>query len=244
MKEKGMASGGLRKNIKAILNNTWIPFVRYTMKSVQNERRPTALSLFEMAKQRARASSLDYVDAHMPRAMMFSSREQLWKLAVREIESNGLAIEFGVWEGYSIKYFAKHFQVIYGFDSFLGLQEDWAGHDMVKGSFNLKGVLPSVPANVRLVPGWFDQTVPEFLEKHPGNCSFVHVDCDTYEATNTILSLIGDRLQPGTVMLFDEYIGFHGWQQAEYRAWQEFAARGLKYEYIGCSEYAVALRLL
>src|SRR5579862_2549727 len=127
MKEKGMASGGLRKNIKAILNNTWIPFVRYTMKSVQNERRPTALSLFEMAKQRARASSLDYVDAHMPRAMMFSSREQLWKLAVREIESNGLAIEFGVWEGYSIKYFAKHFQVIYGFDSFLGLQEFVAG---------------------------------------------------------------------------------------------------------------------
>ena len=239
-----MVFRGLKNSIKAILNSTWIPFVRYTMKSVQKERQPKALSLFEMATQRARASALDYVDAHMPRAMMFSSREPLWKLAVRDIKSNGLAIEFGVWEGYSIKFFAKYFQMVYGFDSFLGLQEDWAGHDMVKGSFDLKGVLPSVPANVHLVPGWFDQTIPEFLQKHPGNFSFVHVDCDTYEATTTILSLIGDRLQSGTVLVFDEYFGFPGWQQGEYRAWQEFVARGLKYEYIGCSEYAVALRLL
>jgi len=239
-----MFSHVLKRSIKGLLNHTWIPFVQYTMESVQNQRHPKALSLFEMAAQRARVSSLDYVDAHMPRAMMFSSREQLWKLAVREIDSNGLAIEFGVWEGYSIKYFAKHFQVIYGFDSFLGLQEDWAGHDMVKGSFNLKGVLPSVPPNVRLVPGWFDQTVPEFLQQHPGNFSFVHLDCDTYEAARTILSLIGDRLQSGTVLVFDEYIGFPGWQQGEYRAWQEFVAGRLKYQYIGCSEYAVALRLL
>lgn len=239
-----MASGVLKKSIKAILNNTWIPFVRYTLKGIQNECQPTALTLFEMATQRARASALDYVDAHMPRAMMFSSREQLWKLAVRDIASNGLATEFGVWQGYSIKYFANHFQVMYGFDSFLGLQEDWAGHDMVKGSFDLKGVLPSVPANVRLVPGLFDQTVPGFLREHPGNFSFVHVDCDTYEAARTILSLIGDRLQSGTVLVFDEYFGFPGWEQGEYRAWQEFVARGLKYQYIGCSEYAVALRLL
>lgn len=239
-----MAFRGLKKGMKAVLNSTWIPFVRYTMNSVQKERQPTALSLFEMAIQRARASSLDYMDAHMQRAMVFASREQLWKLAIRDIGSNGLATEFGVWEGYSIEYFARHFQVVYGFDSFLGLREDWAGHDMVKGSFDLKGVLPHVPANVTLVPGWFDQTVPRFLQEHPGNLSFVHVDCDTYEATSTILSLIGDRLQSGTVLVFDEYFGYPGWQQGEFRAWQEFVARGLKYQYIGCSEYAVALRLL
>jgi hypothetical protein len=246
MKEKwGMASGGLKKGIKAVLDNTWIPFVQYTMKNVPNERRPMAPSLSEMASQRARASSLDYVDAHMQRAMFFSSREPLWEFAIRDIGSNGLATEFGVWEGYSIKCFAKHFQQVYGFDSFLGLREDWVGHDLLKGNFDRKGVLPSVPANVHLVPGWFDQTIPPFLQEHPGNFSFVHVDCDTYESVSTVLSLIGDRLQSGTVLVFDEYFGFHGWQHAEFRAWQDLVAKNnLKYQYIACSERQAALRLL
>jgi hypothetical protein len=240
-----MASGGLKKGVKAILNHTWIPFVQYTMENVPNERRPMAPSLSEMAWQRARASSLDYVDAHMQRAMIFLSREQLWEFAVRDIGSNGLAAEFGVWEGYSIKCFAKHFQLVHGFDSFLGLREDWVGHDLLKGNFDRKGVLPSVPANVRLVPGWFDQTIPPFLQEHRENFSFVHVDCDTYESVSAVLSLIGDRLQSGTVLVFDEYFGFHGWQQGEYRAWQDLVAKNnLKYQYIACSERQAALRLL
>ena len=240
-----MASGGLKKGIKAVLDHTWIPFVQYTMKNVPNERRPMAPSLSEMASQRARHSSLDYVDAHMERAMFFSSREPLWEFAVRDIRSNGLAAEFGVWEGYSIRCFAKHFQLVYGFDSFLGLHEDWVGHDLLKGNFDRKGVLPSVPANVRLVPGWFDQTIPPFLQEHRGNFSFVHVDSDTYEAATTVLSLIGDRLQSGTVLVFDEYFGFHGWQHGEHRAWQDLVAKNnLKYQYIACSERQIALRLL
>jgi hypothetical protein len=240
-----MASGGLKKGIKTVLHYTWIPFVQYTMKCVPNERRPTAPSLIEMAWQRARASTLDYVDAHMQRAMIFSSREQLWEFAVRDIGSDGLAAEFGVWEGYSIKYFAKHFHLIYGFDSFLGLHEDWLCHDLVKGNFDRKGLLPSVPTNVRLVPGWFDQTIPPFLQEHSGNFSFVHVDSDTYEAASTVLSLIGDRLQSGTVLVFDEYFGFHGWQHGEYRAWQDFVVKNnWKYHYIACSERQAALRLL
>lgn len=241
----GVAPAGLKKGVKAILNHTWIPFVQYTLKSVWNERQPRALSLVDMAWQRARASSLDYMDAHMQQAMIFPSREELWAFAIRDISSNGLAAEFGVWEGYSVGRFAKHFQLVYGFDSFLGLHEDWVGHDLLKGNFDRKGVLPRVPDNVRLVPGWFDQTIPPFLEEHRENFSFVHVDSDTYEAASTVLSLIGDRLQAGTILVFDEYLGFHGWQHGEYRAWQDLVAKyNLKYQYIACSERQVALRLL
>lgn len=236
---------GLKKVVKAILDHTWIPFVQYTMESVLIQRRPKALTLVEMAWQRARASSLDYVDAHMQHALIFSSRKALWEFAVRDIRSNGIAVEFGVWEGYSIKHFAKHFPIVYGFDSFRGLHEDWVGHDLLKGTFDLKGALPSVPANVQLVPGLFDQTIPPFLQEHRENFSFVHVDSDTYEAATTVLSLIGDRLESGTVLVFDEYFGYHGWQLGEYRAWQELVAKhNLKYEYIACSEHQVALRLL
>ena len=240
-----MVSGGLKMGVKAVLNHTWVPFIQYTMKNVPNERRPAAPTLVEMAWLRARASSLDYVDAHMQKAMFFSSREPLWTFAMRDIESNGLAAEFGVWGGYSIKHFAKHFQIVYGFDSFHGLHEDWVGHDLLKGNFDRKGVLPPVPANVRLVPGWFHQTLPPFLQEHQQQFSFVHVDCDTYEAASTVLSLIGARLQAGTVLVFDEYFGFHGWQHGEYRAWQDFVAKNnLKYQYIASAERQVALRLL
>jgi len=237
---------GLKKGVKAILDHTWIPFVQYTIKNVSIERRPMAPSLVEMAFQRGRSSSLDYVETHMPRAMFFSSREPLWAFAVRDIAPNGLAAEFGVWQGDSIKYFAKHFELIYGFDSFRGLHEDWVLHDLPKGNFDLKGVLPSVPANVRLVPGWFHETVPPFLQQHRENFSFIHLDCDTYETVSKVLSLISDRLQSGTVLVFDEYMGFHGWQQrGEYRAWQELVAKNhLKYEYIACAERQVAVRLL
>lgn len=240
-----MAFGGLKRCMKTILNHTWIPFAQYTMEFLPKERQPTAPTLFEMAIQRARSTSLNYVDAHMQRAMIFQSREQLWEYAMRDIRPDGMAAEFGVWEGYSIKRFATHFQLVYGFDSFLGLRQDWVGRDLVKGTFDRKGILPSVPDNVRLVPGWFDETIPSFLQEHGENLSFVHVDCDTYEATCTVLSLIGDRLQSGTVLVFDEYLGFPGWQEGEFLAWREHVEKSsLNYKYVAYSEQQVALRVL
>ena len=66
--------------------------------------------------------------------------------------------------------------------------------------------------------------------------SLLHVDCDLYSSTVTIFDALGPRLQPGTVILFDEYYNFPRWQQHEYKAFQEFVvSSGMKYEYIGYS---------
>jgi hypothetical protein len=54
------------------------------------------------------------------------------------------------------------------------------------------------------------------------------------------------RLVPGSVIVFDEYFNYPGWQQHEFRAFQEFIARrGGGYEYIGFSAERghVAVRL-
>ena len=38
---------------------------------------------------------------------------------------------------------------------------------------------------------------------------------------------------PGTVIVFDEYFNYSGWEEGEFRAFQEFvAARKLSYEYL------------
>ena len=146
-----------------------------------------------------------------------------------------LICEFGVFSGLSTNRIAKAFpaSTVYGFDSFEGLPEDWRGDlNLFKGSFARKG-LPSVRSNVTLVKGWFDQTLPEFLNGKIGKAAFLHIDCDLYSSTRTVLDLFTDRIRPGTVLLFDEYFNYTGWEEGEYKAFQEFiAATGYSYRYI------------
>jgi hypothetical protein len=68
---------------------------------------------------------------------------------------------------------------VYGFDSFEGLPEKWRdGFD--KGAFNRNGNLPKVNSNVKLIKGWFNHTLVNFIQKHNKKISFIHMDADLY----------------------------------------------------------------
>jgi len=158
-----------------------------------------------------------------------------------------MAAEFGVWKGQSINHIAKRLSpdIVYGFDSFEGLREDWSGWSEPKGTFSLGGKLPKVRSNVRLVKGWFDQTLPSFLQANALPFAIVHLDSDTYEAAKTVLELISSRITEGTVIIFDEYFGYRGWRGGEFKAWQELvAATGFRYEYLAFSTQAVSVRVI
>jgi hypothetical protein len=93
----------------------------------------------------------------------------------------------------------------------------------------------------------FDKSLPPFLEANKEPVSFLHVDCDLYGSTVTILELLGSRLQPGAIILFDEYFNYPRWQEHEHKAFQEFVARsGVEYEYVAYSVTGqqVAVRIL
>jgi hypothetical protein len=92
-----------------------------------------------------------------------------------------------------------------------------------------------VESNVRLVKGWFDATLPEFVEKHVGQrASFVHVDCDLYSSARTVLSCLRKLDLNGAVIVFDEYFNFPGWQNHEFKAFQEYVKEcHVKYVYSG-----------
>jgi hypothetical protein len=123
-------------------------------------------------------------------------------------------------------------RTIFGFDSFEGLPEDWRG-PFSSGVFSRGGQLPVVPANVHLVKGWFDEVLPGFAAAHLGPAALLHVDCDLYSSTKCIFRELGDRIHPGTVIVFDEYFDYPGWEEHEHRAFAEFvAASGLGYRYI------------
>jgi predicted O-methyltransferase YrrM len=177
--------------------------------------------------QRTADSEL-YRQQHMAAVPAYHSDLRLHQAVSRQVLQGGYILEFGVATGRSIRHWAQLFPThdIYGFDGFEGIYEDWNG--MKAGHFAQKP--PAVPANVHLVVGRFDQTLPDWCAQHPGPASLIHIDCDLYQATRDVFAHLRDRIQPGTIIVFDEYWNYPGWQQHEFRAWQE---ERTDYRYIG-----------
>jgi predicted O-methyltransferase YrrM len=147
----------------------------------------------------------------------------------------GLFLEFGVYTGTSINQIAKQRPQapVYGFDSFQGLPGDWR-NGFPKAAFDLQGKLPAVDTNVHLVPGWFNETLPQFLAEHPEPVSFLHVDCDMYSSSKTVLESLAPRIVPGTVIVFDELVNYPEFLDHEMKSLYEFAAtHGRQFQWIG-----------
>lgn len=205
------------------------------------------LNVEQVANVLASVSSAQYYLQHMLTAENLVSRDALIRFAMGRCAVEGLTLEFGVYAGNSLRVIAGcTTDPVYGFDSFEGLPEDWTRHQK-KGRFDLKGKRPKFEeANVRLVPGWFEQTLPAFLSEHQGPVRFLHVDSDLYSSAATVFTHLKPRIVPGTVIVLDEYFNYPGWEQHEFRAFQEFVgSAGLKYSYLGfaSSHQGVAVKV-
>jgi hypothetical protein len=183
----------------------------------------------------AGVASAQYSARRMKNARRFNSSPDLLSFAASEVTMPGLILEFGVFSGHTINHLAKLMpsRSIHGFDSFQGLPDDWRP-GFGKGCF-VRNDLPSVPDNVELVVGWFDHTLPPFCDLHSvDKAALVHVDCDIYSSTQTIFANLREKIVPGTIIVFDEYYNYPGWELHEFRAFQEYvSANQVLYKYIG-----------
>jgi len=150
---------------------------------------------------------------------------------------NGLCIELGTYLGRSaraISAFLSAFSPstkLFTIDSFEGLPEAWR-EGFPKGKFALSvNNRPNLPANCIQLVGCFSQALPDLDEhlrqlgeKTPIPVAFLHVDCDTYTSTKEALQILHqqDRLVTGTVIVFDEYGNYDGWENGEHKAFMEF----------------------
>ncbi|MFI4986818.1 MAG: tetratricopeptide repeat protein [Alphaproteobacteria bacterium] len=159
-------------------------------------------------------------------------------LGLDAARNHGLVLEFGVRFGTSLRQIAVLAkQEVHGFDTFQGLPEAWRA--MPAGSYSTQGELPEVPPNVRLHVGLFKDALPPFLARFPGPLRFVNVDCDLYSSATTVLDLLAERIVPGTVIAFDEYLFNPHWREDEFKAFQEAVAKyGWRYEYLAVSLFA------
>lgn len=174
------------------------------------------------AERAAVADTATFVQREMRMAKTFPHPHATLEYALSLAPTGGLALEFGVYSGTTLKIIARARDgEVYGFDSFEGLPENWrAGFDT--GAFDVT-TPPDVPG-AELVVGWFDDTLPGFLGAHPGQVDFLHIDSDLYRSAATVLEHVGPRLGPDSVVVFDEFFNYSGWRDHEARAWQEYVA--------------------
>lgn len=195
---------------------------------------------------RALEDTVSYIDARLPDAIGFETQKEVTDYALKQVKVNGHYLEFGVFTGGTIRYMAKQVRnkILHGFDSFQGLPEDWAGFQLGSTAFDVGGRLPKVPSNVMLYPGWFDKSLPPWLENNAGPVAFLHIDCDLYSSTKSIFDLLGARLQIGSIILFDEYFNYANWRNHEYKAFQELvSARNIRYTYLAYARQQVVVRI-
>jgi hypothetical protein len=199
-------------------------------------------NVLDMLERRAFHDSAEFIASAMPEALALRSREALWDVAIGNAERHGLWLEFGVFKGYSINYLARRTDGrVFGFDSFHGLQEDGKGVGHTRGTFDLVGRLPREIQRIvgaRLV----QRHLTKLFGRKPRSFVSVALDCDTYEATAGVLGLIIERLTPKTVIIMDDYHGFWGYRNGQFRAWTEFvAAHGFVYRYAAFNRHTVLI---
>jgi predicted O-methyltransferase YrrM len=182
--------------------------------------------------RQARAQSLRWACAQGARPdVHVGLPPRVLEQALVEAAEDGLTLECGVYFGRSLGIIARHSAgQVHGFDSFQGLPEAWSEQEGA-GAYSTAGRLPAMPPNVTLHAGWFDETLPRFLEVNAGPIRLLHIDCDIYSSTRTVLDAVGDRLQPGSVIVFDDMLGYPGYEAHELRAFEEFVQKsGMRWE--------------
>ena len=134
-------------------------------------------------------------------------RDQVFGVVADRIKDKRvLYLEFGVFQGASMRFWSAHLNnsesQLHGFDSFEGLPESGGFWD--KGEFNVNGQIPRIDDDrVQFHKGWFDQVLPGFkIPDH--DVLVINIDADLYSSTIFVLQQLKDYIRPGSFIFFDD----------------------------------------
>lgn len=170
----------------------------------------------------------------------FRVYDPLYKLAAEHAPTKTWA-EFGVGCGRSARDFARLLVKdgnLFLFDSWKGLPNKWVlGPNMTarKGSWKFPR-MHTEDNRLIITDGWFTDTLPYDF---PEQLGLVNIDCDVYSSTIDVLFGIDEYIMSGTVLVFDELIGYVNYREHEYKALQEWLfATHRKIEWLAKERFA------
>ena len=166
-------------------------------------------------------------------------REKLYEfLIATELKDNSPIdfLEFGVYNGASIKWWVNHIEnknsLFYGFDSFEGLPEDWGV--VAERTFSTNGKIPDInDPRCKFIKGLFQNTLHNFVDTNELNRrTIIHLDADLYSATIFVLMTLGKKLKKDDIIIFDQFNSL----AHEFKAFREFTeSYYIEYDVIAAS---------
>ncbi len=156
--------------------------------------------------------------------------------------------EFGVWTGNSFNFIIKNIKKGYGFDTFIGLPENWqVGNKIEKaGSYSNSNRIPKIKGG-KFIKGEFKKTLPNFFSTPRSIASLINIDVDLYSSTICVLKNVRNIIDKNTIIIFDEFLINDTWEQDEAKALFDFCSKyKYKYEVIAYSFFSkqVAIKLI
>lgn len=158
---------------------------------------------------------LAYKEMYLPHPapVVSADRAALWKRGADFVGRNEpiTYLEFGVADGTSIRHIAQEFahpdSLFVGFDSFVGLPENWMIHE--RGAFTSAGNVPVTnDPRIRFVKGWFQNTLHEsltWLRPRLSGPVLIHYDADIYASTLFLLTSLWPHC-PAYHFIMDDFM--------------------------------------
>lgn len=189
---------------------------------------------------------------------MYARIHGLFDLVDEVSQVGGDIVECGVGRGislaalvYAVSY-SRLGKVVYGFDSFSGfpaaaaqdlgdrvketdkIPSGWTdtSEELIASIFEFdresaESLLERHDVVVKLIPGFFENTLVTNL---PKEIALLHVDCDLYDSTRTVLEHCLPKMSAGGIVIFDEYHD-ERWPGAKKAADEVCALQGLEVTY-------------
>ena len=140
-------------------------------------------------------------------------RHKVWEKIPEYVSSNSdiIYLEFGVWEGHSINYFAKKYKSkdseFYGFDTFHGFPENCL--DMSKGHYSTDGAIPETDdIRIKFIKGLFQKSLNDFIKnlkpESRKKTVIIHFDAPLYSATLYNLFKLDEKFK-NYYFIFDQF---------------------------------------
>ena len=159
------------------------------------------------------------------------SFQSLREIALSLRSTPGAFVECGVAAGTSLVIMtalAGRDRLVWGFDSFEGFPElseadagsgaeyvgmSCAGDDGIRAVNNTFAATGVATTNVRLIKGWFVDTVPGLVAE-VGPIALLRLDSDFHDATRLTLEQFYDSVVQGGVVIINDYFAFEGCRKA------------------------------